>query len=447
MKVEKLIVKNIGIIEKEVIEINKPLNLFFGDIKSGKTTLAINSIKLLCGGTFSGDILRHGATEGYVKLQFDNANIHRSFHKRGDGTIKAAPIEFFKDNQAVKKPVEAIRKIINPFFLDQNFLLNKTSLEKREYFTNLFGVDTIELDKKIENVTSEAKELRANIKSFGEIEVVKVEKPNLDDLIKKRDAILLENKEKQLKHEENVKEQDKLIVDANILIQSENNIIETKSEKRKSLKLEIDELTNKMYDKTIEHAELEMWLEKNTKKDTLERVRIDGVDDPVELNSTVRISDEISNAKVNEVLYNQYQKALTMQEEKTFHQDLLEEKNNEKANLKKEKTNKLKEYSGNTGIKDFSFDADNNVVYQGNAIDMLSTSQMMELSTECANLYPNEIGIEIIDRAESLGKSIYTYINKAKKNKSTILATIVGEAPTNISEDIGVFVVKNGKTV
>jgi len=76
---------------------------------------------------------------------------------------------------------------------------------------------------------------------------------------------------------------------------------------------------------------------------------------------------------------------------------------------------------------------------------MLSTSQIMELSSRISATLPNDLGLELIDRAESLGKSIFGYIDRAKAEEKTILATIVGEKPAEISEDIGVFVVEDGK--
>jgi hypothetical protein len=51
----------------------------------------------------------------------------------------------------------------------------------------------------------------------------------------------------------------------------------------------------------------------------------------------------------------------------------------------------------------------------------------------------------LLDRAESLGKSIFEYIDRAKAEKKTIMATIVGERPAKVSPEIGVFVVEDGR--
>jgi hypothetical protein len=39
MKIEKLVIKNIGIIGNEEIVFNKPLNLFYGEVRQGKLYL------------------------------------------------------------------------------------------------------------------------------------------------------------------------------------------------------------------------------------------------------------------------------------------------------------------------------------------------------------------------------------------------------------------------
>jgi DNA repair ATPase RecN len=50
MKVTKLTVKNIGIIEDAEINIDKPEIVFFGDIKQGKSTL-LNAVRWAFGGS------------------------------------------------------------------------------------------------------------------------------------------------------------------------------------------------------------------------------------------------------------------------------------------------------------------------------------------------------------------------------------------------------------
>lgn len=75
---------------------------------------------------------------------------------------------------------------------------------------------------------------------------------------------------------------------------------------------------------------------------------------------------------------------------------------------------------------------------------MLSTSQMMKLSSQLSALYPEGFGLDLIDRAESLGKSIFAFVDRAKAENKTILAAVVGEKPAEVPEEVGVFVVEGG---
>ena len=59
MKVKELTIKNIGLINNETIEFNKPHIIYYGDIINGKTTI-LNSIKWLFGGSFPQNIITYG---------------------------------------------------------------------------------------------------------------------------------------------------------------------------------------------------------------------------------------------------------------------------------------------------------------------------------------------------------------------------------------------------
>ena len=83
--------------------------------------------------------------------------------------------------------------------------------------------------------------------------------------------------------------------------------------------------------------------------------------------------------------------------------------------------------------------------YRGTRAGMLSTSQLMELSAEISDLYPAGFGLDLIDRAESLGKAVFEFVERAKAEHKTILATVVGERPATIPADVGVFIIEGGK--
>src|SRR5580692_6519731 len=149
MKPTKLIIENIGKLSgKQTITINKPLILFYGEIKQGKTTI-LNAVRWVCGGEFPADIISHGQKDASIELHFDGAMIARSFYKAKDGPTKARSVDFVRNGRPVSSPVAEIKRLLNPFLLDQDFLRNKTELERKQYFTELFEVDTAALDTEL----------------------------------------------------------------------------------------------------------------------------------------------------------------------------------------------------------------------------------------------------------------------------------------------------------
>jgi hypothetical protein len=76
---------------------------------------------------------------------------------------------------------------------------------------------------------------------------------------------------------------------------------------------------------------------------------------------------------------------------------------------------------------------------------MLSTSQIMRLSELLSGRYPDGFNLSLLDRGESMGKSIFALIERATAEEKTILATVVGEKPAKTPDGVGVFVVEGGQ--
>src|ERR1017187_2766188 len=108
IKPTKLIIKNIGKIADSTIDINKPLILFYGEIRQGKSTI-LNCVRWVCGGEFPDDIITHGAKEGSIELRFDGGTIGRSFYKSKEGATKARPVVFARNGKPVPSPVTEIK--------------------------------------------------------------------------------------------------------------------------------------------------------------------------------------------------------------------------------------------------------------------------------------------------------------------------------------------------
>jgi len=185
MKIKSLIIKNIGIIPDQTIEINKPLTLFYGDIKQGKTTI-LNCVRWCFGGSFPKDIIRHGEQEGLITLLLNNGSISRSFYINKEGETVSRPQMIIINNQS--KQVKDLKMFLNPFLLKQSYLEDLKDNDRPKYILELFDIDTTEIDNNIVTKESEASNLRAKIKGYGEINLIPIEKPKIENLeIEKRE--------------------------------------------------------------------------------------------------------------------------------------------------------------------------------------------------------------------------------------------------------------------
>jgi hypothetical protein len=454
MIARRLDIENIGCIEKETIKLNKPLILFYGDIKQGKTTI-LNAVKWLFGGSFPADIIRHGQKEASVKIVFDEGSITREWYVNSEGVTVARPIVFILGDKKVKSPVEEIKKFLNPYLLDNEYLKKMNDTERNKYFVQLFGIDTSDIDKEYAKADADAKELRAKIKGYGEINLVEIEPVDVAALKAKRDEIVevhrvaltaVDCKLSTIRqaHQNEVDN----IKNMNILIRDNNSAIGAAEVAKLRLVDEITELETKLKTARKALAEKEAFL--------LLAQRQEEIPEPpapdttaIELRlreqaDTADIDEQISQAAVANVRYEQYQKDVARANQKKADENTLSALVTKLADLKKQKVAKLASISETCGIPGFSFDESGNFIYDNTQAGMLSTSQIMNLSAELSSLYPAGFGLELVDRAESLGKSIFGFIERAKAEEKSILATIVGEKPASVPEDVGVFIVSSG---
>jgi len=447
MKPVSLEIHNIGPIADAIIPLNKPLNLLYGDLRQGKTK-ALESIRLLFGGSYPQDIIKHGETEAHIEMKLDNGSLRREFYIAKDETTKARAIQFINDGSLEKKPVDVIKKFLNPFLLDQEFLSKMGETDRKKYFVDFFGIDTSELDNEIATIDNEAKDLRATIKAYGEIDLTPVNKPDIEKLKAEREVILKKNDKIKKEYAEKCK----VITEHNTkVIEHDGKIVQGKTtkagneEKIKEIEKQILELEDKKKALAAKNILIDEWFANNpplAKKDPLSEP---------EYESTTEIDEKISTAKADEVRYEAYLERLQKAKEKKADEEVLKKKTERKREIKAEKIAKLSGISDSIGIDGLSFDEDGNIIYCGTSMGMLSTSQVMELSSKLSALYPKGFGIELIDRGESLfqGKTGYKNISefslRAQKEELTILATVVSEKPAeNIPDEVGVFIVEQG---
>jgi hypothetical protein len=108
------------------------------------------------------------------------------------------------------------------------------------------------------------------------------------------------------------------------------------------------------------------------------------------------------------------------------------------------KLDKLAELGKQTDIAVLEF-TDAGFSFDGTDSSMLSDSQIMRLSQSLSGKYPEGFGLAMIDRGESLGKSVLTLWEEAQQREATVLVTVVGDKPATIPEQVGAYVVDSGK--
>jgi hypothetical protein len=164
----------------------------------------------------------------------------------------------------------------------------------------------------------------------------------------------------------------------------------------------------------------------------------------IEMDTSALIDAEkaIQDAKIQQVQYDNYLKEFARYEEKLNCNGQLRELG---GNIKRMRLEKDQSQASINGIVDGLEYKDFQIWYENTTFEMLSTSQVMQLSSKLSALYPESLGLELIDKGESLGKSVMLLVEKAQKEEKNILVTVVGERPTLVPENIGVFYVENGE--
>ena len=467
-KATKLTLHNLGIIEDMVIELNKPLLLFIGDIKVGKSTILLG-VKLLRGGAFPPDIIRHGCNEAFVFIEFPGGSIRREWYRDPkSGKNEAREIVFLRDNnpKPVRKPVEEIRKLLsNPFLENQDYLKDMGPTDRCRFFVDFLGIDTGDLDAEKKDLADQVFALQAKIDGYGDIDVTPVEQPNViamkNELTLTRKAHTSKvagwNKELEELREryqsgprQELKECDEQI-EANWkaadVVKSDIARIEAELERAKTKAGEVERERVRLAENrkrlNILVAELP---DLKPQADELKKK----IETPLD---TSALESKISEASAQEVRYQEYLKRLAKVEERNQANTLLEYAQSRIREIRDLKARKLAEIAEVSGIDGLGFDEDGNFTYDNTTAGLLSTSQLMELSSKISAMYPEQtggdsgVGLELLDRGESLGEAIFSYIDRAREHDLTILATIVGARPASVPPDVGVFVVSGGKLV
>lgn len=455
MKAKSLTIKNIGLVEDAKIEFDKPLILFYGEIQQGKTTI-LNAVKWVFGGAFPSDIIRNGESEAMVRLDLDCGSVTREWYRARNGDTKSRPVCFERDGRVVPNPISEIKQFLNPFLLDQDYLRNMSELERKKYFAATFAIDTAGLDEKIRLTEGIAVELRAKLKGYGDIDLTPVEQPQGDALLKAhRQQIIDDHVKNQNAAADKINahraEYQTALDGANIFnasVRETNFQIDQKTERVKQLYTSLEQLRRELVRAESEFFALQAWLKDHDQQAPMEA--------PVPPDSSIfevivrtqpdtsQVDEALRKAAADQVRFEQYQLNQSRASRRAQDEHEIEALDATVRELRKNKIAKLKQSSEATGIAGLEFDEAGNFRFEGSEAGMLSTSQIMRLSSLLSAKYPPGFGLDLIDRAESLGKSVFEFVERAKAENKTILAAVVGERPAQVPAEVGVFVVEGG---
>lgn len=465
MKATKLTIHNVGIIADTIIQIDKPLLLFYGECKAGKSTI-LNSIRWVMGGAFPEDIIRHGEREAYI--QFEGADdgkpwiIRREWYTAKDGTTKARSITFTRNGVLARKPVDEIAKFLNPFLLDQDHLRGMTELQRGRYLAELFGVDTTKEDLAIAEASRQAAELRMKVKAYGDIDLTPAEPVDVAALNRCRAMLVQENDEQRAEARDALAkvigeyEAQKAMVDARnreariansarakaaAVVLSQTDVITGLNRQIKELQKRLDAAQATMTENTAYLASHPEQIEEGypTAPDTSE---LDAK--AAAIPDTAAIDAKIQQAGAANVRAAQYQANVKRQAAKDADDKLILALEAEQRRLKAAKVAKLADIAAGSKVPGLVFKEAGGFEFDNTDAGMLSDSQIMRLSQALSTLYPEGFGLSLIDRGESLGKSVMELNREAQDKESTILVTIVGEKPAKVPEHVGAFVVEKG---
>jgi hypothetical protein len=453
-------IENIGCIELIEYDLKKSLLVFYGEVKQGKTTATLTAFNLIRGGAFPPDILRHGTKSGQVRLDIEGGSITRRFWVDPKDGVTKAELTLLMNNDPVHvpRPVEYLRKIFgNPFNENPELFRTWGPTDRQKFFVESLGIDTGELDAEKKDINDQNRMLQAKIEGYGDIDgttVYPIDTVPIRSEIalrKKQHAMKVEGWQLELdglrlewqsgKRNELQKAKNSLAISENDLSAQAATIVRLERELSKA-RANQDVITTEVATAKDKVKALESEvasLPDLTKQADALKAKIATPCDTSDLDA------KLSEAAAQDVRVATYQANLAKIEQRVHDNELLGLNKERLKEIKLLKAAKLAQIAEDSGIKGLSFDEDGNFLYEGATAGLISTSQCQRLTLELASLFPEAAKIELLDRAESLGVDIFKIIEGAKERKSTILCTVVGDKPAEIPEEVGVWVVENGK--
>ena len=208
-------IKNIGIIDDIVIDLNKGLNVLTGETGAGKT-LIVDSLGIIAGGRFSKDMIRRGQSMSFVELALylpENPNsidgnvvVSREINTAGKNICKIngrlVPVSELKN--FMKNIIDIHGQYDNQTLMDTEFhtrYLDKFVGEKmfkiHEKYCELYN-EYVELNKKLKNNYGDEKEKQRKLDlleyQYKEIKSANLKRGEDEQLEEKRKIIMSSEK-------------------------------------------------------------------------------------------------------------------------------------------------------------------------------------------------------------------------------------------------------------
>jgi DNA repair exonuclease SbcCD ATPase subunit len=434
IRITSITVRNLGPIADAVIQIdNKPLVIFYGEVRQGKTTI-LNAVRWALGGAFPDDIIRHGADEAMARIDFTEGGVAgwcaRSWYKSAkDGSLKAREIEFVRDGAKVKGRVaDAVKGLLNPFQMKQGFFSDMGETERRKYMAEMFGVEDPTADAELLALDSKAKELRAVLSGFGEIDMTEPAPiPDVAKIKAERDAMASQHAAECRR-----------VQDANDAARKHNEMVDGNFRTLAGWKNEVSSLEATLQELRNKIETGEAWMSDPANAEACMYAQPEPPD-------TSALESQLSDAAALRVRHEQHAANKARAAQRDAKRAELAAAESRQKELRSAKVARLAEVGSKSGVAGLVFAENGGFTFEGTDAGMLSTSQVMRLSELLSARYPEGFNLSLLDRGESMGKSIFALIERATAEEKTILATVVGEKPAKTPDGVGVFIVEGGQ--
>ena len=251
-------IKNIGIIDDIVIDLNKGLNVLTGETGAGKT-LIVDSLGIIAGGRFSKDMIRRGQNMSFVELALylpDNPNsidgnivVSREINTSGKNLCKinGRLVTVNELKNFMKNIIDIHGQYDNQTLMDTEF--------HTKYLDKFIGTRIAEIHKKYVELYTEYIELNKMLKNnYG------------DEIEKQRKLDLLQYQYKEIKaanlkngEDEQLEEKRKIIMSSEKVAEAlnivsnnlEGNIIDVVNDSIRALE-KIEDVNSKYSEKLVE---------------------------------------------------------------------------------------------------------------------------------------------------------------------------------------------------